>query len=492
MFSRVYQPFFYLLQRRLEEAEREASSMPASVREEYLAEITALLNEALSLGNGLSRKKPVVRNSPALPSQVDGNYAILARDLEWIAGQMRAAYEESIRLFNQYAGVQNTLRRNIRNRLHASSPSVWRLDLFRQPEDGTCFVDGVSGFACLPVSSIQDARPETVRLGLGCEGVPDGFPDLSPVLDGRPETAFRWNGRRLELVFEFPGSPAINAIALDVTSGDGLVIDEIASTPDGASEESWLPDYPGGAAALDGSTARFSGEWIYLGRARYVSRLRLALASRTGTDPIRLSGVRFLQKAFRAHGTLQTGKISGYSGTARLEADVFSLPPMTSVTHWISRDGVTYFPVQPGEPVFVRPDGFWYRAEMARSDGEFQVTAADLVFPGYDRDGVPVFPERMESTDLGGGLSERLLFYPSLQGELEFKELVLPESVSVRHGGTPLPAGQWSFDSSVLRISGVLSSGVEIRYRTNAFGRGMHPRLAVFSSPVLYGVRLVF
>ena len=494
MFSELNRPFTHILSTRLDEAEEKIRRLDHAVKQEYLAAVTAIMNEALAAGNSVSRKIPVVRHAPARPEQVEGNFSILAKDLARIGGQIRLAYEESIRLYNEFAGVQTTLRRRLRSSLYASGSLNWSLS-FLDPAllDGTeCYLDSISGFAALPATSVRTVVPSQVRLGLGCEGRPAAGFSLESVLDGQPHTALVWSGARLELVFEFAAPTPVNGIALDVVSGDGLVVEDILSTPDEANEESWLLDFPGGATALDGSAAKFSGDWLYLCRPRFVRRVRLILTDRFGTDPIRVTDIRFLQYAFRQQGMLDTVRIDGFYGQARLEADEFNVPRMLQISHWISHDGATYEPVQPGQTVRIKPEGFWYRAQFLRSDSAFQTTVQDIVLPGYDAAGEPVMPERMHSMDLGGGLIERTLEYSSLQGELTFQEALLPGSVSIKHGNLPLPESQWFLLGSTLRISGVLSSGVEIRYKTHSYAKSLQPKLAQFATPILYGVRLVF
>jgi hypothetical protein len=113
----------------------------------------------------------------------------------------------------------------------------------------------------LPLVSETFVKPDSIDFGVSCVGaLGDGTTDL--LLDGLTETSMTWNGSKLELVFNFNTIQILNRFRIDLAGYQGLVIEEFSSSPDGVIREDLLADLQPSSQSLDGSSGKFSGDWI--------------------------------------------------------------------------------------------------------------------------------------------------------------------------------------------------------------------------------------
>jgi len=112
------------------------------------------------------------------------------------------------------------------------------------------------------------------------------------LLDGKTETSLVWAGRRMELVFNFPEVRILNRCRIELTGYQGLAVEEFSSSPDGVLREDLLGELEPASRSLDGSSGKFSGDWIADFDPRHMSQVRLIIADRVGQS-IGLRNIQF-------------------------------------------------------------------------------------------------------------------------------------------------------------------------------------------------------
>ena len=110
-----------------------------------------------------------------------------------------------------------------------------------------------------------------------------------------------WTGGRLELVFNFNNIQILNRFRIELAGYQGLVVDEFASSPDGVIREDLLADPQPSSQSLDGSSGKFSGDWIADFDPRHCSQVRLIISDRVGRS-IALRNIQFSQRKVGASG----------------------------------------------------------------------------------------------------------------------------------------------------------------------------------------------
>jgi hypothetical protein len=134
-----------------------------------------------------------------------------------------------------------------------------------------------------------------------------GTTDL--LLDGLTETSMTWTGSKLELVFTFDTIQVLNRFRIDLAGYQGLVVEEFSSSPDGVIREDLLADLQPSSQSLDGSSGKFSGDWIADFDPRHCKQVRLIIADRVGTS-IALRNIQFSQRTVSASGQVQSQQIT--------------------------------------------------------------------------------------------------------------------------------------------------------------------------------------
>jgi hypothetical protein len=236
---------------------------PVTTREDLLATVYSAVNGALALGNNVTPLLPVAREGPAIAGDVNGNFLILGQDAQAIAQQLIGTENDASALFNLFASTQNNLGQTIRQMVHTSGSRRYREEFISNTNLGTCTatIDFNAGVAALPLVSEAMIQPGSIDFGVACDGVlGSGTTDL--LLDGKTETSMVWAGRALELVFNFNTVQILNRFRIELAGYQGLVVTEFSSSPDGIIREDLMADLQPTSESLDGSSGKFSGDWI--------------------------------------------------------------------------------------------------------------------------------------------------------------------------------------------------------------------------------------
>jgi hypothetical protein len=237
-------------------------------REDLIATVYSGLNSVLSLGNNVSPLLPVAREGPAVAGDLNLNYQILSQNAQATIRQLLNTEADAATLFNLFAATQNNLRQLVRESVYASGSRQYQEDFIHNRNLGTysATLDFYVGMASLPVVAETFVTPASVSFGVACEGaVSSGSTDF--LIDGKTETSMVWAGARLELVFNFPTIQILNRCRIELAGYRGLVVEEFSSSLDGVLREDLLSELDPSCRSLDGSSSKFSGDWIAAARS---------------------------------------------------------------------------------------------------------------------------------------------------------------------------------------------------------------------------------
>ena len=477
-----------LLKARLAQAEADLRSTPVTTGEDLLAAVYSRLNGVLALGNSVSPLVPVARAGPASAGDLNGNFALLGQDAQAIVRQLLSTENDAATLFNLFASTQNNLRQLVREMVYTSGSRRYCEEFINSTNLGTysATVDFNAGLALLPVMSETFVPPTSIDFGVACEGVlGSGTTDL--LLDGKTETSLVWAGSRLELVFNFADVKVLNRFRIELAGYQGLVVEEFSSSPDGVTREDLLAELPASSRSLDGSSSKFSGDWIADFDPRHCSQVRLIIADRVGRS-IALRNIQFSQRRVSASGQVQSQKITQPLGAVVFRAVQHTADKLTSVTHQVSTDNIHYQSVAPDQTLTLDVP-YWYRALLTRLDSNFDQAAAPVDMPGADPGLNSDYNlQNTATTDLGGGIIERTLNFSTITGPVQLEETPLEGTLVIFDGAVPMAAGLYTMINNKISFTGA-QSGIMIRYQTSAFARAGLPARKNFYSPYLFEVR---
>src|SRR5664279_1088046 len=327
-----------LLKARIAQAEASLRGTPVTTREDLLATVYSALNAVLALGNNTTPLLPVAREGPAIAGDLNGNFPLLNQDAQAIIRQLIGTENDAATLFNLFASTQNNLRQTIREAVYTSGSRRYVEEFISNTKLGACSatVDFNAGVVALPLVSETFLQPASIDFGVACVGVLGaGTTDL--LLDGKTETSMTWIGARLELVFNFSKIQVLNRLRIELAGYQGLVVEEFSSSPDGVIREDLLADLQPSSLSLDGSSGKFSGDWIADFDPRYCSQVRLIVSDRVGVS-ISLRNIQFSQRTVSPSGQVQSLQITQPLGTVVFRAAQHTADQLTSITHQVSTD----------------------------------------------------------------------------------------------------------------------------------------------------------
>jgi hypothetical protein len=413
-----------------------------TTREDLLATVYSRLNSVLALGNNVTPLLPVAREGPAIAGDLNGNFQILNQDAQAIIKQLLGTENDASALVNLFASTQNNLRQTIREMIYTSGSRRYREEFINNTKlgTGTATVDFNAGTVSLPLVQETMIAPDSIDFGVACDGVlGDGTTDL--LLDGKTETSMTWAGGRLELVFNFNTVQILNRFRIELAGYQGLVVEEFSSSPDGVIREDLLADLQPSSLSLDGSSGKFSGDWIADFDPRHCSQVRLIISDRVGRS-IALRNIQFSQRKVGASGQVQSQQITQPLGNVVFRAAQHTADQLTSITHQVSTDNIHYSSVAPDQTLTLAVP-YWYRGILTRLDSNFDQAAAPVDMPGTDPNLNPDYSlQSTATTDLGGGIIERTLNFSAISGPVQLEETPLDGTLVVFDGTAPVLCNQ--------------------------------------------------
>jgi hypothetical protein len=278
-----------------------------------------------------------------------------------------------------------------------------------------------------------------------------------------------WIGSKLELVFNFSKIQVLNRFRIELAGYQGLVVEEFSSSPDGVIRENLLADLQPSSQSLDGSSGKFSGDWIADFDPRHCKQVRLIIADRVGAS-IALRNIQFSQRKVSPSGQVQSLQINQPLGTVVFRAAQHTADQLTSITHQVSTDNIHYQAVTPDQTLSLTVP-YWYRGILTRLDSNFEQAAAPVDMPGTDPSLNPDYTlQSTATTDLGGGIIERTLNFSAISGPVQLEETPLDGTLVVFNGTVPVLAALYSVVSNKITFTEA-QTGIIIRYQTSAFAR---------------------
>jgi hypothetical protein len=271
-----------------------------------------------------------------------------------------------------------------------------------------------------------------------------------------------------------------------------LVVEEFSSSPDGVIREDLLADLQPSSESLDGSSGKFSGDWIADFDPRHCKQVQLIISDRVGAS-IALRNIQFSQRTVSPSGQVQSLQINQPLGTVVFRAAQHTADQLTAIAHQVSTDNVHYQSVMPDQ-VLALAVPYWYRGILTRLDSNFDQAAAPVELQGVDPIGfvqgtnASYTLQSTATTDLGGGIIERTLNFESITGPVQLAETPLDGTLVVFSGALLIPAGQYSMTKNKITFTGP-QTGITIRYQTSAFARAGLLARKNFYSPLLFEVR---
>jgi hypothetical protein len=477
-----------LLKARIAQAEASLRGYQVTTREDLLATVYSALNAVLSLGNNVTPLLPVAREGPAIAGDLNDNFRILNQDAQAIIKQLLGTENDAATLFNLFASTQNNLRQTVRQMIYTSGSRRYVEEFISNTKlgTGTAVVDFNAGVVSLPLVSETFVKPDSIDFGVACVGaLGEGTTDL--LLDGLTETSMTWTGGRLELVFAFNTIQILNRFRIDLAGYQGLVIEEFSSSPDGVIREDLLADLQPSSQSLDGSSGKFSGDWIADFDPRHCKQVQLIISDRVGAS-IALRNIQFSSRKVSPSGQVQSQQISRPLGNIVFRAAQHTADKLTSITHQVSTDNIHYQSVAPGQ-VLALDAPYWYRGILTRLDSNFDQAAAPVDMPGTDPSLNPDYTlQSTATTDLGGGIIERTLNFSVITGPVQLEETPLDGTLVVFNGTVPVSAALYSVVSNLVTFTDP-QTGIMVRYQTSAFARAGLPARKNFYSPLLFEVR---
>ena len=471
-----------------------------STREDLQAEIFSDVNSILSLGNSVSPLSPVGKDGPAIVGDVTDNLTILNNDAQDILKQLQALEAEAANLFNLTAATQNALRQRVRELAYITTqkkyfePFVTDTQLDRTAS--TANFDFGVGMATNSFQNEIQVVPSLVEVGVNSIGSLQQ--PLSNLMDGDVTTAMVWSGSQVELVFTFPAATIVNRIRIQLDSYQGLTLQTLTSTPDGIIQNDLTSELPENSNSLDGSSNKFSGDYVIDFDPVNTIKIRMVIADNTGTLSIGLREVSFWLESYSSSGLVQSKQIVFPDlGLVAFDAVQYATDALTSITHQISYDGSAYFYISPGQTIDLGSVNVWYRAALQRLDENFtNNTKAPIQDPvlqaqlssDFTVTGVSV--SQVGSNILSRSITVNVLPDPSSGTRvLNLWETPIPGTLSVFQGTAQLGPGQFTLNvDKLIFSSNDERDNVTIQYQTSAAGKNTLAALRSYYTPRLYEV----
>ena len=473
-----------LIQTRLARVLPQIKTLQLTTREDYLAQVTSLINSVLNTGNHMQKLKPVIQG-PATVGDITGNLGILNQDAIDLVGVLGALTDNTFQLANLAATSEQSLVQQMRESLFACTPTRF-IEAFVSSDSiaqASAEIDYAAGVAALSLQSETTLKP-TIALGASCVGSLDPNNGLANLTDGQPNTAMCFNGSRLELVLSFPGPQAINRLRLQLDDYDGWEITEFTSSSDMISSNDILDSMQVDSVSLDATSGKYSGIAVIDFPAVMAQQLKLVIEDRSQAGLISLRELAATCRRYSDSATLQTNMQTAPTGLVNFTVDACAPQGLTSIMHQISSDGVNFLTIQPGE--ITLPSPWCYRAVLARNSDSFKNNTLNSPFSGLTPD--PNYQiGQVSSLPLGSGVIQRTVQFTRISGPVALQETPVPGSVRVLTGAVALRLGSdYAFRSNVLSFASSIT-GVTLTYQV-APGSNLS-QLVNYYSPYLYQMR---
>jgi hypothetical protein len=487
MFSSFLDSNNKLLVNRLARAQAAILALSLSTKEEYLAQITSIVNGVINNGYAM---QSLIKIAPATPGVVGdpvSNLLTLNDDAADIAAEIDRLEDNASTLFNLSAASRNSICQQIRQAIYQSTSKTYIEQFINTTQidsSSSANVDMNAGVAQLPLTSETVLTP---TLSVGVNSIGSTTDNISDLSTSSTENLFTWNGSLLEIIVTFPAPTIVNRLNLSPDTYVGYELTTFTGSPDGTKFEDILRDLGNGSIVLDASAGKYSGATVIDFPPLSVSKMRLILQNLTAGDTIGLRAISFTQRVYQASGTVITKPQTLPTGQVSFQTTQQIFDPYVSITHQISGDSVNYTTVQPGE--ITLPAQWWYRALLNRSSQAFTQAApvaATTADPNYSTGFTLV---SSSSVPLDATTLERTLVFSNVTAAIPLTETPLPGTLQVSQGTQYLNGNQFSLDAQNNLTINNPTGLMTVTYQTSAQGSQNIASLQNFYTPLLQSVQ---
>lgn len=462
-------------------------SQTLSTKEEYLAQVTSLINRVINQGYGMQPLITLGAETPGVVGDPISNMLTLNDDATDIASEISRLEDNASVLFNLSAASRNSICQQIREAIYESTYKHYVEEFINKNQidpSTSASIDMTAGIAQLPLTK---ETPVVATFAVGQNSIGSSTDTISLLTAGTTETLFTWNGTFLEIIVSFATPTIINRLLISPDVYIGYEITTLTSSSDGSLFEDILKDLQTPAIVLDASSGKFSGSTIVDFPPRLVSKVRLIVQNLVSGDTIGLRALSFTQRNYQSTGSVVSTPQTEPTGQVQFKADQQVYSPYVSITHQISSDSVHYTTIQPGNVNL--PTQWWYRALLNRSASAFSSSASGVSATTAD----PAFSTGFtlvtsSSIPLSPTTIERTLVFSNVTGPIPLAETPLPGTLQASQGSLYMNQNQYSLDASNnLTFTGPVAS-VTVTYQTSAQSSQGVSALEDYYSPLLTSI----
>jgi hypothetical protein len=473
-----------LLVNRLARVQAQILALSLSTKEEYLAQVTSLINRVINTGYAMQPMTTIAPATPAVVGDPVENLLTLNDDAADIADEISRLEDDASTLFNLTAASINSVCQQIREAIYQSSGKQY-VEQFVSTDkidsSSSATVDMNAGVAQLPLSAEVVLTP---TISVGQNSVGSTTSDITALSAATIETVFLWNGTSLELIVSFATPTIVNRLNITPDSYLGYEITTFTTSADGTLFADVLTDLGVDAIVLDASAGKFSGATVVDFPPQMVSKMRLVIQNRTSGSTLGIRALSFTQRSYQATGAIVSTPQTLPTGAVMFSTDELVFPPYVSITHQISSDSVNYTNVLPG-PVTLGPQ-WWYRALLSRASTPFAETVTGVAATTAD----PAFSTGFTlvtstSIPLNATTIERTLVFSGITAPIPLAETPLPNTLQLSQGNVYLPSSRFSLDDNNVLTIVSPAGNTTVTYQASAQGAAGISALEDYYTPLL-------
>lgn len=470
-------------------------SFIAYTQVDYQAEVYSAVNAVLNLGNNMTPPYIFAKETPAIIGDVTTNLDNLNNDGQDVAAEVTSIETQIAQYYNLSAGVQNTLRQNIREQIYRSIANEY-IEAFinaNQIQIGyTTSFDFDAGVATNPLTSDTELTPTNIITGpssISSSAVANVNYDPLQLLNPTNSVTnlVTWSGSQVELQISFSTPTPINRLIIHQDNYESISITSLSSSPDGIFFDPIDAELFPSDLTLDAQSGKFSGDAIIDFNPRTVSVIKLVLTDLIGQGFIALRGIEIHQRVYAAAGQFTSNPITQPIGIVTFNTLQRIYNQLTSITHLLSYDGANFQVIQPGQVINLTSSPFWYRAQLSTIAAGFTSAASPLA---QGNSGPNISSNyvlgNISTVNLNGGVVQRNIVFTSVTGPITLNETPIPGTFSVYYGSVLQTPTAYTFISNVLTLNSLPQSNVTVRYQSSTFGTTGLAVLQNYFSPYLF------
>ena len=477
-----------LLVNRLARAQAAILALSLSTKEEYLAQVTSVINRVINIGYSMQPLITIAGATPAVVGDPVTNLLRVNQDAADIAAEISRLEDDASTLFNLSAASVNSIIQQIREAIYQSTGTKYIeqfVSKLQIDSASTANIDMNAGIAQLPLGTETILTP-TFAVGKNAIGSTTG--DITTLSAPTTETLFVWNGTMLEIIVSFAAPTIVNRMNVTPDSYVGYEVTTFTASPDGTLFEDILEDLGVDTIVMDASAGKYSGATVVDFPPRSVSKVRLVIQNLAQGSTLGLRALSFTQRSYQSTGTVVSTPQSSPIGSVVFSKTEDTFSPYVSITHQISADSVNYTAIEPG--VVTLPAQWWYRALLNRSSQAFSTSgaavAATTADPAYSTGFTLV---TSTSIPLSPTTIERTLVFSNITTSIPLAETPLPGTLQVSEGNLYLTSNQFSLNAqNTLTITNP-TGNVTVTYQTSAQGTAGVSALENYYTPLLSAVQ---